>query len=219
MQQSTYYEHLGLAQGASPEQIRKAYLAMVMKITALEQESPDAQEQFFRLRHAFDVLADPLRRSRYDAKLRDRHLQSLVQMASLPDGTEAFARALQPSTDLRPVYGDPIQVALNIYHLPWREYFTYPLPIRLRKLLVTIAFRLLYAGMGALVGFTIMMLFWDETPMSFRGSGGPDENTAYALYLTVYRNAWLALALLFLVFGRVFFLRLLCKWYRFPKDS
>jgi len=61
-----YYEVLGVARDASPEEIKKAYRQAALKYHPDRNKSPDAEQRFKLAAEAYDVLSDPEKRRRYD---------------------------------------------------------------------------------------------------------------------------------------------------------
>ncbi|MBP5405283.1 MAG: molecular chaperone DnaJ [Clostridia bacterium] len=67
-----YYETLGVGKGASDEEIKSAYRKMAKKYhpdlysTRPEAERKQAEEQFKKINHAYDVLSDKQKRAAYD---------------------------------------------------------------------------------------------------------------------------------------------------------
>lgn len=67
-----YYEVLGIAKGASDDDIKKAYRKMAVKWhpdkwqQASEAEKKTAEENFKEVAEAYEVLSDPNKRARYD---------------------------------------------------------------------------------------------------------------------------------------------------------
>lgn len=63
---SDYYETLGVARDATPEQIKKAYRQKAMKMHPDVASEPDAADRFKEVAEAYEVLADPKKRDLFD---------------------------------------------------------------------------------------------------------------------------------------------------------
>jgi molecular chaperone DnaJ len=61
-----YYEILGVPRDATPDQIKKAYRRLAMKLHPDVAAEPDAAERFKRVAEAYEVLQDPKKRDLYD---------------------------------------------------------------------------------------------------------------------------------------------------------
>jgi len=62
-----FYEVLGLARDATPEQIKKSYRRLAHKYHPdRNQEDPDAEAKFKEAAQAYEVISDPAKRQRYD---------------------------------------------------------------------------------------------------------------------------------------------------------
>lgn len=61
-----YYQVLGVARSASPEQIQRAYRALARKFHPDLNKDPGAEERFKEINEAYEVLSDPGKRARYD---------------------------------------------------------------------------------------------------------------------------------------------------------
>jgi Ca-activated chloride channel homolog len=64
-----YYVILGLIRSASQDEIRRAYLKSVQRLHPDKNVNPGETEMFLDVQQAYEVLADPKRRSQYDATL------------------------------------------------------------------------------------------------------------------------------------------------------
>jgi len=64
-----YYVILGLVRSASQDDIRRAYLKSVQRLHPDKNVNPGETEMFLDVQQAYEVLADPKRRSQYDATL------------------------------------------------------------------------------------------------------------------------------------------------------
>ncbi|XP_075714835.1 dnaJ homolog subfamily B member 1 [Rhinoderma darwinii] len=61
-----YYKTLGLAKGASEEDIKKAYRKQALKYHPDKNKDPGAEERFKEIAEAYDVLSDPKKREIFD---------------------------------------------------------------------------------------------------------------------------------------------------------
>jgi curved DNA-binding protein CbpA len=71
-QYKDYYAVLSVDPDATPAQIKKAYRTLAKQYHPDVNDSPDAAEKFREITEAYDTLADPDRRRRYD-RLRGTH--------------------------------------------------------------------------------------------------------------------------------------------------
>jgi Ca-activated chloride channel family protein len=65
----TYYERLGIARGATPEEIRRVYRHAARQFHPDTNVEPGETELFLAVQEAYDVLSDPDKRAAYDATL------------------------------------------------------------------------------------------------------------------------------------------------------
>jgi molecular chaperone DnaJ len=61
-----YYELLGVRRDASPDEIKRAYRALALKLHPDTNPDPEATAQFKEIALAYETLSDPERRARYD---------------------------------------------------------------------------------------------------------------------------------------------------------
>ena len=62
-----YYEVMGVAEDASPEDIKKSYRRLARKYHPDVSSAPDAEEKFKQLGEAYEALKDPKKREEYDS--------------------------------------------------------------------------------------------------------------------------------------------------------
>ena len=68
-QGADYYTDLGVSRDASPEDIRRAYHKAARELHPDVSDEVDATELFLRIQSAYDVLSDPVKRTKYDQSL------------------------------------------------------------------------------------------------------------------------------------------------------
>ena len=78
----TFYEELGLASGASPQEIRDAFRALVRLLHPDQHTDPQlkviAERQMRKLNRIYAVLSDPERRRRYDEALDEDYPPTVI---------------------------------------------------------------------------------------------------------------------------------------------
>ena len=101
-----YYKVLGLRQGASDDEIRKAYRKKAMEYHPDRNPSPDAQEMFIRITEAYEYLTThPFRRDITEEEVK-RNYQAWVdyRRAEARRRAEAYARASYAEFRKSPIY-------------------------------------------------------------------------------------------------------------------
>src|SRR6185295_3585606 len=66
MQFKDYYEVMGLARGATQDEIKRAYRKLARKYHPDVSKEKDAEEKFKELQEAYEVLKDAEKRAAYD---------------------------------------------------------------------------------------------------------------------------------------------------------
>lgn len=90
----TFYEEIGVAPGASPEEIRNAFRALVRLFHPDHQTDPllkdIAEKQMRKLNRVYAVLSDPERRRRYDEVLDGEYKPTIVVGPVFKSGLRQF---------------------------------------------------------------------------------------------------------------------------------
>ncbi len=61
-----YYKVLGIAKGASEDEIKKAYRKQALRYHPDKNKSPGAEDKFKEIAEAYDVLSDAKKKDIYD---------------------------------------------------------------------------------------------------------------------------------------------------------
>lgn len=91
--QPDYYERLGIDPTADEETIRQQYRLLTRIFHPDVNPSPEAHQQFVRLREAYDVLSDPQLRAKYDAWLAQQTLDAGLLRVVLIPGPKVLQRS------------------------------------------------------------------------------------------------------------------------------
>jgi DnaJ-domain-containing protein 1 len=94
------YANLGLAVGASEDQIRKAYHELAMKYHPDRSQEAGAEERFRMIAKTYLVLKDPEKRARYDAMLRGQAALHRGDARVSPEPAPAEEQRMDDMSDL-----------------------------------------------------------------------------------------------------------------------
>jgi len=86
-----YYNVLGLCNTASPDDIKKAYRKLALKLHPDKNKAEDAEDRFKELGEAYEVLSDPLKRSSYDLSEKSSSSTSTSDPSSNTSSSSASA--------------------------------------------------------------------------------------------------------------------------------
>ncbi|MDQ1835385.1 DnaJ C-terminal domain-containing protein [Massilia scottii] len=97
MEYKDYYKTLGIAKGASAEEVKKAYRKLVRKYHPDVSKAPDADHKTKEVNEAYGVLGDADKRAAYDALGRTRRAGEQFQPP--PDWGSGFDNGAAGSSD------------------------------------------------------------------------------------------------------------------------
>lgn len=73
----TYYDILGVSEHATQDEIHEAYQRRRENIHPENSDNPNADQEFMRIKEAYDILSDPDQRTKYDKLGHDAFLNSV----------------------------------------------------------------------------------------------------------------------------------------------
>lgn len=110
-----YYKVLGIAKGASEEEIKKAYRKQALRFHPDKNKSPGAEDKFKEIAEAYDVLSDAKKRDIYDRFGEEGKRVTLA--SSMIDPVTSPASSCQPPLLLdHPTL--PLKHALSLWKCP-----------------------------------------------------------------------------------------------------
>ncbi|MES2901609.1 MAG: DnaJ C-terminal domain-containing protein [Pseudomonadota bacterium] len=131
MEYKDYYQTLGLAKGATPEEIKKAYRKLVRKHHPDVNKAAEAEAKTKEINEAYEVLSDPDKRAAYDALGSERHAgdrfdpppgwSTAYHFGGEPDANDFFSdlfahvgRRSQARGHTFPTRGDDIHASIEV---------------------------------------------------------------------------------------------------------
>ena len=103
-----YYEVLGVAKGATPDEIKKSYRRLARKYHPDVSKEPDAEARFKEVAEAWEVLSDEQRRAEYDQMWQHRNDPQFSRQFQHGDGQSL------PYEDMRFDGGYTQHVTMNV---------------------------------------------------------------------------------------------------------
>jgi DnaJ-class molecular chaperone len=100
-----YYKTLGIAKGASDDEIKKAYRKMALKFHPDKNKDPSAEAKFKEIAEAYDVLSDPKKKEIFD-KFGEEGLKE----GAMPGGGGGMGGGAGPGGYHYQFQGDPFRM-------------------------------------------------------------------------------------------------------------
>jgi molecular chaperone DnaJ len=121
-QKADYYETLGVARNATPDDIKRAFRRLAMEYHPDRNSEPGAEERFKEINEAYEILSDPDRRSNYDrfghagldGAFSSRGFEGFGPFGGFGDIFDAFFGAATQTRRRSPTRGADIQVPLHL---------------------------------------------------------------------------------------------------------
>jgi curved DNA-binding protein CbpA len=111
MEDKTLYEILGVEPNATAEQLKKAYKSMSQKVHPDKNpDDPDAENKFKEVKHAYEVLKDPVKRKNYDETGRE---DNWVEMRAYQTIGEIYAQMAKQHNYVRKNYLKDVTMAVQ----------------------------------------------------------------------------------------------------------
>lgn len=123
--QRDYYALLGVPRDASPEEIKRAYLAAAQRLHPDKNKAAGETELFLGVQQAYETLSNPDRRAKYDATLPPEENKNLPYRHKIIQSRPAFAKLdepqmhylileVEPPADAQKTSSPPLNVSLVI---------------------------------------------------------------------------------------------------------
>jgi molecular chaperone DnaJ len=121
-QKADYYETLGVARDATPDEIKRAFRRMAMEFHPDRNSDPGAEARFKEINEAYEVLSDAERRGTYDrfghagleGNLGSRGFEGFGPFGGFGDIFDAFFGAASQTRRRAPSRGADLQVAIEL---------------------------------------------------------------------------------------------------------
>ena len=122
-QKTDYYESLGIARDAAPDEIKRAFRRLAMEFHPDRNSEPGAEARFKEINEAYEVLSDPEKRGTYDrfghagldgAFSNSRGFEGFGPFGGFGDIFDAFFGAASQQRRRTPTRGADLQVAIDL---------------------------------------------------------------------------------------------------------